>query len=136
MRKKIFFWFNNEEEDSFINLTPLIDVVFVVLIAFIILAPFVNVEHIDLASSSIKNIKNISDGRIKIYVRKDNSIWMENKKINLVDLPKILKEKKKFFPIESVQLYHDKKAFFGTYQLVKKFVEEAGFKRLDLVVKN
>lgn len=133
-KQKIFLV--EEEEDSFINLTPLIDVIFIVLIAFIILAPLLNVENIELAPSSIKNSKRVSEGKIKIYVKQDNSIWIERKKIELSVLSKVLREKKKFFDVETIQLYHDKKAYFETYQLVKKSVEEAGFKRLDIIVKN
>jgi biopolymer transport protein ExbD len=130
MRKKERFL-----DDSLINLTPLIDVIFVVLIAFIIIAPLLESENIDLAQSGKKTIKKMSQSHIKIYVKKDNSIWIDNKRVNVKTLKRILSEKKRIFPKDKIQLYHDKKAFFGTYYDVKNIAEKSGFERLDVILK-
>ena len=41
----------SDDEEPLINLTPLIDVVFVVLIMFIVIAPMLEVERVELASA-------------------------------------------------------------------------------------
>ena len=47
-------------EELHINLTPLIDVVFVLLIMFIVIAPLLELDRIQLASSAGKAIKEAS----------------------------------------------------------------------------
>jgi biopolymer transport protein ExbD len=134
MKKRRFFS-NQPLEESLINLTPLIDVVFVVLIAFILVAPLLEVDHIDLAPASLTSEKNISENSfISIYVRADNSIWMKKQPISLENLTLLLKEKKKLYPHQIPQLVHDKKAYFGTYQDVKLAVEQAGFDQMDVIL--
>ena len=121
-------------DENLINLTPLIDVVFVVLISFIVIAPLLEVEHVNLASSSSKNDKNIPKTYIVLKVKEDNSILMNNRLVTLLELGKLLKEKKQLNPQDIPQLYHDKKAYFGTYQSIKNIVENAGFQQMDVIL--
>ncbi|MFA6502197.1 MAG: biopolymer transporter ExbD, partial [Parachlamydiales bacterium] len=119
MRKKKKIEITDTSDENLINLTPLIDVVFVVLISFIIIAPLLEVDHINLANSSTKSDKNISKTSIVIKVKEDNSIWFNNKLVTLKELEKLLKEKKSFKTDQNPQLLHDRKASFGTYQSIK-----------------
>ena len=135
MKKKHFFS-HKQLDESLINLTPLIDVVFVVLIAFILVAPLLEVDHIDLAPSTLSSEKNISENAfISISVKKDNSIWVKNRQMSLESLTFLLKEMKKLHPDKVPQLLHDEKAYFGTYQSVKMAVEQAGFDQIDVILK-
>ena len=43
------------DENELINLTPLLDVLFVILILFILIAPMMNLEEIKLTESSSKD---------------------------------------------------------------------------------
>ncbi|MBX9924476.1 MAG: biopolymer transporter ExbD [Rhabdochlamydiaceae bacterium] len=125
----------NEEEPS-LNLTPLIDVVFVVLILFILIAPMLDIDKVQLASSAVKENKSTlpEAGPIAIHVREDNSIWVRSKKITIEQLLVLLKQEKASKPLQTPQLFHDKKAQFGTYQTVKNAIEMAGFEQLDVIL--
>lgn len=125
---------NNTLDENLINLTPLIDVVFVVLISFIIIAPLLETDRIDLATSNLKSSKNIPKTTISIKVKEDNSIIINNRLVTLSELGKILKEQKIINPKETPQLLHDKKACFGTYQSIKNLVEAAGFDQMDVIL--
>ncbi len=122
-------------DENLINLTPLIDVVFVVLISFILIAPLLETDHVNLATSSINSDKSIAKSLVILKVQEDNSILLNNNFVNLSELTKILKDKKKFDPEIIPQLYHDKNAYFGTYQSVKNCVEAAGFDQMDVILK-
>ena len=137
MRKKtVFSSFRNNLDESLINLTPLIDVVFVVLIAFIIIAPLLEVDRVELAAATPSSEKDISKvSRIAIYVREDDSVWINNRLVTDSELLSVLKESKSQNPKQIPQLYHDKKACFGTYQKVKSAAERAGFERIDVILK-
>ncbi|NGX40670.1 MAG: Biopolymer transport protein ExbD [Candidatus Anoxychlamydiales bacterium] len=134
MRKKKFLQNSSELDENLINLTPLIDVVFVVLISFILIAPLLEVDHINLAEGSTKSDKNIEQTSIVLKVKEDNSILINNRLVTLLELKDLLKEKKRLNPNQIPQLYHDKKATFGSYQSIKNLVELTGFDKLDVVL--
>jgi biopolymer transport protein ExbD len=125
-------------QEELINLTPLIDVVFVVLIAFIIVAPLLEVDKVNLAQASKEVVKNkdlFHKSTINIYVKKDNTIWINKQIISKKQLPIILKNQKQKYPSNIPKLFHDEKAYFGTYQLVKNALENAGFEQVDVILK-
>ncbi len=125
-------------EENLINLTPLIDVVFVVLIMFIIIAPMLELDRIQLATGAQRDTKEmavVQEGSpVTIRVREDDSIWFNSKLVSKEDLLVLLKQAKKVHPQKIPQLFHDKKAHFGTYQTVKNAVELAGFEQLDIIL--
>ena len=139
MRKtRLFSAKESHSEDTQINLTPLIDVVFVVLIMFIIIAPMLELDRVTLsnaAKSDAKEMTSVQDhSPISIYVHEDNSIWMNNHIVPEKKLIELLRQAKKSYPERIPQLFHDKKAHFGTYQTVKNAVEIAGFEQLDVIL--
>lgn len=125
-------------EEPTVNLTPLIDVVFVMLIMFIVVAPLLELDRIELASASAKTegVISVSDpSQVSIYVRKDNTIWLGEERVAVDQLLYRLQQSKLQYPEARPQLFHDKEAFFGTYQAVKNAVEMAGYKELDIILK-
>ena len=133
MRRSVFI-----EEESFeeplINLTPLIDVVFVVLIAFMLLAPILNVQDVELAQGGNDLVPCSAASPLTLTVRKDNTLWFQGKETSFQDLPQQLARAKKEYPHVTPQLIHDRKAMFGTYQKIKTALENAGFVQMDLVL--
>lgn len=118
-----------------INLTPLIDVVFVVLIMFILIAPMLELDRIKLAEGSPKEKANINQEHLLvIHVYEDNTIRINQRSIQLENLKSILHALYEKNPHLTPQLFHDKRAMFGTYQMVKTALEEAGFEQLDLIL--
>ena len=139
MRKSRFSYQHEGLEETEVNLTPLIDVVFVVLIMFIIVAPLLELERIQLARGPAHNQKETSSvqemSRVHIHVREDNSILLNGRALLLEQLRDHLKRSYRTSPKATPQLYNDKRATFGTYQEVKNAVEEAGFEELEIILK-
>jgi len=124
-------------EEAVINLTPLIDVVFVVLIIFILIAPMLEIDRVQLASAAPKEERTTApqeNSTIAIHVHADNSIWMDKRRVTLPQLIELLRETKKKNPQKIPQLFHDRKAYFESYQSVKNAVELAGFEQLDVIL--
>jgi biopolymer transport protein ExbD len=134
MRKRKTSSNSNHLEENLINLTPLIDVVFVVLISFILIAPLLEADHVNLANASVQSSKNVENSSIVIKVKADNSILLNNKPIYLYELTSTLKKNKHLYTKQLPQLYHDKKASFGTYQSIKNAIHAAGFEELDVIL--
>jgi biopolymer transport protein ExbD len=126
-------------EEPAVNLTPLIDVVFVILIMFILIAPLLELDRIDLAQAPHTRQESIStqeNSPLAIHVRADNSLWYHNTRIKLEEVTPLLKRERLKYPKARPQLFQDKKASFGTYQSTKNAFEEAGFESLDIVLKS
>ncbi len=126
-------------EEPTINLTPLIDVVFVILIMFILIAPLLEIDRIALAMSANTTLNHKQEvhetSAINIHVRDDNTIWLNQIKILPAQLLTALTEMRKKHPQARPQLFHDKSAHFGTYLIVKNAAEQVGFSELDLILK-
>jgi biopolymer transport protein ExbD len=127
------------EEESLINLTPLIDVVFVVLIMFILVAPMLELDRVELASKGNSQIREITPAQeqssIAIHVLRDNTILLNGKKMQSSELTEQLTLLHRKFPNKYPQLFHDRQAYFETYQAVKTAAENAGFEELDVILK-
>lgn len=124
------------EEEPAVNLTPLIDVVFVMLIIFIVIAPLLEVDQVELASGKPMSNQTASEtSPIGIHVKADNSVWLNRQRISIGDLQVRAVLLKQAHPGARPQVFHDKKAHFGTYQQVKNAMEEAGFEQIDIVLK-
>ena len=123
-----------ESEEPLINLTPLIDVVFVVLITFMLIAPVLDIDLVELAPGSASHQKEASTSPLTISVRSDNSIWFRGKPIHLDELERALKQAKLQYPEYIPQVIPDKQAHFGTFQAVKNTLELCGFSQMDVVL--
>lgn len=134
-RRPLRFPEDDSIDEPLINLTPLIDVVFVVLITFMLIAPVLDIDLVDLATSGGSEKKELQTGPISIVVHADNSIWCQGRKVTLPELETVLKQEKKRHPHAIPQLIHDKKAQFGTYQTLKNTLESIGFEQMDVILK-
>ena len=138
MARKSKFIFSSDTEDSGINITPLIDVVFVVLIMFIIIAPMLELDRIALSPAFKQDEALVHDVRqsspLSIYVHQDNSIWVGSQNVPKDKLLSLLREYKKKYPEKTPQVFQDKKAFFETYQFVKGTLETCGFEEMDVIL--
>lgn len=126
-------------DEAPINLTPLIDVVFVILIMFIVLAPLLDLDRIELAEGG-KHAEETSATRqenspILLHVYSDNTIKLNQRAVTLEELKTALVVAKKITPEAIPQIFHDKKATFGTYQAIKNLIEEAGFSQMDVLLR-
>jgi biopolymer transport protein ExbD len=130
---------SSKQEESLINLTPLIDVVFVVLIMFIIVAPLLELDRVELADHHIQGNKKMATSQevdsLVIHVHRDNTIIFNSKKVDVHELTGLLRKAHERTPQHIPRIFHDRKAYFETYQSVKDAVETAGFHEMDVVLK-
>jgi biopolymer transport protein ExbD len=139
MKHRPFLDSHEESDESMLNLTPLIDVVFILLITFILIAPILKFDRIELAyakeQKKEEQLPSQNRNSITIRVFEDNTITINNREVIEKELLSTLMSLKKNHPKEIPLLFHDKKANFGTYQSIKNAVETAGFDEMDLLLK-
>jgi len=68
-----------EEEDNEINLTPMLDVVFIMLIFFIVTASFIKEAGIDVRRPDAPTADRQDDAAILIAISENDEIWIDRK---------------------------------------------------------
>lgn len=138
IRNRIVSFRESVFEEPTVNLTPLIDVVFVILIMFIVIAPLLELDRVELANSPSVSLSSASvqeSSPVILHVHQDNTILFNNQVVSAKDLGALLSEAKGKFPQARPQVFHDKQAHFGTYQTIKNAAQEAGFSHIDIILK-
>ena len=134
MRRRVKVRHHEEPE---VNLTPLIDIVFVILIVFIVIAPLLQIEQVQLADASSTNeaVRSAqTSSLISVAVRQDDSVWLGDRRVELKQLLPVLVQARQQHPQSVPQLVQDRHSHFGIYQEVKNTIERAGFSELELVL--
>jgi len=73
-----------EDEGAEIDLTPMLDVVFIMLIFFIVVASFIKEAGIEVNRPDDNQQSDPNDAvSIVIEVAADNQIWMENRRVDV-----------------------------------------------------
>src|SRR5437868_5364763 len=97
MSRNIRKYFSYIEEPT-VNLTPLIDVVFVILIMFIVVAPLLELDRVELANGAVDPLDTTTavqeNSPISIHVRSDNVILFNNERVDISQLTERLRRAK------------------------------------------
>ncbi len=109
----------------------MIDVVFIILIAFILIAPILSVDHVLLCPSSSRHSTSRTTAPIQITIRRDGSLWIQGHATSLENLRQELQQ----IPLhQTPQIAPDLNAPFGSYQAVKQLIEEIGFNDMEVLL--
>ena len=73
---------DSEQDESEVNLTPMLDVVFIMLILFIVTASFVKESGIDISRPSAATAVRKERGNILIAITAKNAIWIDRREVD------------------------------------------------------
>jgi biopolymer transport protein ExbD len=73
---------NRAEDESEVNLTPMLDVVFIMLIFFIVTASFVKEAGIDVTRPPAATATRKERGNILIAITENDQIWMDRRQVD------------------------------------------------------
>jgi biopolymer transport protein TolR len=119
---------------SEINVTPLVDVMLVLLIIFMVTAPMLQ-TGIDVELPETKYVKEVNPGeRIIISISREEFIYYGSDSINLFAIPDRLKKDAKG-PKDSIFLRADKDVKWKSIVSVIDTIRSAGFSEIKLVTK-
>jgi biopolymer transport protein ExbD len=71
-----------EVEESEVNLTPMLDVVFIMLIFFIVTASFVKESGIDISRPPAATAERKEKGNILIAITNSDQIWIDRRQVD------------------------------------------------------
>jgi biopolymer transport protein ExbD/biopolymer transport protein TolR len=119
---------------SEINVTPLVDVMLVLLIIFMVTAPMLQ-TGIDVELPETSNMKDVNpEERIIISISREGTIYYGSESINFSVIPQRLKRDAKG-PKESIFLRADKDVKWNYIVSVIDVIRGAGFIEINLVTK-
>lgn len=102
----------SSEDEAEINITPMLDMVFILLIFFIVTSSFVRLPGVSVRKPSAETAKQLSSS-ILIGITADGQIWMNKQHISLDQIPAMVQAARSQAPTGEVVLLTDKDAPTG-----------------------
>lgn len=109
-----------------INVTPLVDVVLVLLIIFMVVTPMiVKGVAVDLPRTAHHNRKPDDGKDIIVSLTKDKDVYMMGNKVRMEDLTRTIEEEKRRFPEKTIFLKADSRVSYGAARQVMELINKA-----------
>lgn len=115
-----------DEEDNEINLTPMLDVVFIMLIFFIVTASFIKEAGIDVNRPDAPTSEKVEDANILIAISSNDEIWIDRRLIDPRAVRANIERMHAENPKGSVVIQADKKSTNNTLVQVMDAARSAG----------
>ena len=124
MRK--LFTRNMDEEESAIDITPMLDVVFILLIFFIVTATFIKETGIDVNRPEAETAVKKEKANILIAINKNNEIWIDRRMVDISSVRPNIERLHAENPQGSVVIQADKESVMNTLIQVMDAARQAG----------
>ena len=123
---------NRAEEESEVNLTPMLDVVFIMLIFFIVTASFVKEAGIDISRPPAATAERKERGNILVAITESQQIWIDRRQVDPKALRANIERLHAENPQGSVVIQADKKSTNELLVLVMDAARQAGVNNVSL----
>jgi len=114
-----------------INITPLVDVVLVLLLIFMLTAPVLQ-SGIVVAVPQTRSVNQLTEEHTVITIDKDQNVFLQDKPVNIHDLAAQLGPTPKNTK-RVVYVRADQKVPFGSFASVMDAVKQAGITNISIV---
>jgi len=74
--------YQQNDDDSAIDITPMLDIVFIMLIFFVVTTSFVKESGIDVNRPSASTAERKETGSILVAISQDNIVWIDKRRVN------------------------------------------------------
>lgn len=125
---------------SQINVVPYIDVMLVLLVIFMVTAPFINPSQIELPSVAKSSLAPVSP--LEVMIRADGSLLLRDRgvaeegvTIGEIELKKAIAARQKLLPNQPVVISADKSVRYDAVMRVMDTLQRQGVARVGLMVK-
>lgn len=124
----------NAEETSEIDLTPMLDVVFIMLIFFIVTASFVKESSIDVnvPENQENQPQNEDNKSILVEIKANDEIWMDMRRVDVRSVRSVIEQFHAENPEAPVIIKADAKANAKAFVAVADAAREAGIYNVSL----
>ncbi|HUN87051.1 MAG TPA: biopolymer transporter ExbD [Terracidiphilus sp.] len=115
-----------------INITPLVDVVLVLLVIFMITAPVLQ-SGIEVQVPKTRTVKEITVPRQVLTIDRDSQVFLGDKLVTLHELPQKLRQPGVDPSKQVVYLRADQRVPFGAFASLMDAVKQAGISNISIV---
>ncbi len=116
-----------------INITPLVDVVLVLLLIFMLTAPVLQ-SGVEVAIPKTRSVNQLTEERMVVTIDKEQNVFLQDKPVNVNSLPSMLKSTGKGDPSKRIiYLRADERVPFGAFASVMDAVKQAGITNISIV---
>jgi biopolymer transport protein TolR len=116
---------------SDINITPLVDVVLVLLLIFMVTAPVLQ-SGVQVAVPQTRTVNQLTEEHLVVTIDKDQNVFLQDKPVNIHSLPAALAanptNQKKVVYVRA-----DQAVPFGAFASVMDAVKQAGIANISIV---
>ncbi|MFB9887430.1 ExbD/TolR family protein [Balneatrix alpica] len=122
--------FGSQEEDADVNLTPMLDVVFIMLIFFIVTTSFVRESGIEIQRPLAESGQQQSAVGVLIGIDAQGQVWLDRQPIAIAQLRLAMERVQVEQPDTAVVVQADSRAATGTLIAVMDQVRLAGITKV------
>ncbi len=115
-----------------INITPLVDVVLVLLVIFMLTAPVLQ-SGIDVAVPKTRTVREATEQHEVITIDRDQRVFLGDHPINVNEIPQALHHPDQDPTKQIVYLRADERVPFGAFASVMDAVKQAGITNVSIV---
>jgi len=117
---------------SDINITPLVDVVLVLLIIFMVTAPVLQ-SGIEVNVPHTRTVKEITEERLVINIDKQQRVFLGNDPVNINDIAEQIRRRIRDPQHQSIFVRADEDVPFGAFATVMDAVKQSGITNVSIV---
>jgi biopolymer transport protein TolR len=115
-----------------INITPLVDVVLVLLLIFMLTAPVLQ-SGVEVAIPKTRTVNQLTEERMVVTIDREQNVFLQDKPVNVNQLPALLKATGKPDAKRIIYLRADERVPFGAFASVMDAVKQAGITNISIV---
>ncbi|WP_457676401.1 ExbD/TolR family protein [Thiolapillus sp.] len=121
-----------EDDEATIDLTPLMDIVFIMLIFFIVTTSFIKESGVDVNRPSANTAERKEHGNILIAITANDEIWIDKRPVDIRAVRANVERLKAESPEASVVIQADKDSKNGLLVQVMDQVHLAGIPNISI----
>ena len=131
MRRK-----TRKQDETGIDLTPMMDIVFIMLIFFIVTTSFVKETGVDINRPNADTAERDEKGNILVAITASNEIWIDKRRVDLKAVRANIERLKIEYPEGSVIIQADKESRSGLLVEAMDQIRLAGVQNISIAAKN
>ena len=118
-----------------INITPLVDVVLVLLLIFMLTAPVLQ-SGVEVAIPQTRSVNQLTEERVVVTIDKNQNVFLQDKPVNVNQLPQTLRSSLASSSAKHIiYLRADEQVPFGAFASVMDAVKQAGVTDISIVTR-
>lgn len=123
---------NNANEDNSIDMTPMLDIVFIMLIFFIVTTSFVKESGVSVNRPSAQSAQEDKKGNIMVAIKPNGEIWIDKRVVDVRSIRANIEKLKAESPEGAVIIQADTDSKTGLLVMVMDQIRLAGISNISI----